>query len=132
MRLSSFGGWGLRERSVALALSRLYRLLMRVCMHAMPGETIAVDGGNWLYTEPPLSRDIVKAMSTKVEAKSRAIGDAKARLQRLSVERAPGTKAGRQEAKGDMYRQDNARAASSRLDCVNTVKKSSWSAACTP
>ena len=58
----------------------LYRLLMRLCMHAMPGETIAVDGGNWLYTEPPLSRDIVKAMPKKEEAKSRAIGGAKARL----------------------------------------------------
>jgi NAD(P)-dependent dehydrogenase (short-subunit alcohol dehydrogenase family) len=40
------------------------------------GETIAVDGGNWLWTEPPMSRDMVKAMSKKVEAKSRNIGGA--------------------------------------------------------
>jgi len=32
------------------------------------GETIAVDGGNWLWTEPPMSREQVKEMSKKATA----------------------------------------------------------------
>jgi len=40
------------------------------------GETIAVDGGNWLYSDPPVPRQVVLEMSKKVEKKSRKIGGA--------------------------------------------------------
>ena len=44
------------------------------------GDTLVVDGGNWLYKPSPIPREMVSMIAKGVESKSRAIGGAKAKL----------------------------------------------------
>lgn len=44
------------------------------------GETIVVDGGAWLWSQPPLPRESVAQMARAVEGQSRAVGGATSKL----------------------------------------------------
>jgi hypothetical protein len=42
--------------------------------HARPGDTLVVDGANWMWKPQLVTREMVSKVSRSVEGKSRAVG----------------------------------------------------------
>lgn len=53
-------------------------VLLAAAASFVTGETVVVDGGQWMWKPPMLPREMVEQVSRGVEAKSRAVGAADA------------------------------------------------------